>query len=349
MTLEIRHAKKIDAQDWDSIIDRSSYGTIFHHWDWLDITQKYTGTTLIPLMVTKGENPVGVFPLFLKKRGIYRTVFSPPPHSGLFYLGPVLIDDGDQKQDHREMRFQDFHRAIEKVIREEIRPNYISIALPPGLTDPRSYTWSGYSVEPRYDYSTDLTLGEEILYSALSKKQRQDINRSQKRGVSVELGGKEEYVEILDLMESRYREQEKPTTIPRGYLLDLYERYKENMVIFAARYREETITGLIDLQYRNSISSWIGNPRPRMSENVGSPNLFVGWEAIKQGCRSGCTSYVTMSAAGNERLHGYYSSQFNPSLKIRFHAKKMTFAGQILEKGYIRIIKPLHSIIGSAK
>lgn len=347
MTLEIRIVQNKDAQEWDSFVEQSSYGTLFHHWGWLEAVKRHTGSTLVPLMATRNGLPVGVVPLFFQKKGFFRMVFSPPPHAGLFYLGPVLAGAGKDRQDHWEMDYQDFHQAVEEVIRTDLNPDYTSIALPPALTDPRPYSWSGYSVEPRYDYVTDLIPGEEALYSLLSKKQRQDINRSKKRGVSVDIGGKEEYVAVLDLMEDRYQAQDKPTTIPRQYFLDLYDIFKENFVVFTARFEDEIVTGLIDIQYKGCTSSWIGNPKPRGGSNLGSPNLLVGWEAIRHACQNHCTSYITLSAAGNERLHRYYSSQFDPALKIRFHAKKMSFTGQILEKGYVQMMKPFLGKMGS--
>ena len=48
-----------------------------------------------------------------------------------------------------------------------------------------------------------------------------------------------------------------------------------------------------------------------------------------------------MGAAGNERLHTYYASKFDPELSISYNAKKKSFISGIFEKGYTNILKPL--------
>ena len=90
MTIEIRMASNADAEEWDRIISESPHGTLFHHWNWLKITEKHTRSTLYPLMGIEKGVPIGVFPLFFQKKGPARMVFSPPPHAAMFYLGPAM-------------------------------------------------------------------------------------------------------------------------------------------------------------------------------------------------------------------------------------------------------------------
>jgi len=340
MTVEIRIANTADAQEWDRISSESPHGTLFHQWSWLKITEKHTRTKLYPLIGEKAGIPIGVFPLFVQKKGTVSMVFSPPPHAALFYLGPVLLGYDTLIQEKWESLYFDFLNSVENFIAHDLKAQYISISLAPDLQDSRHFTWAGYSFAVQYDYVTDLSKGAEFLFQTLDKKQRQDINRAKKRGISVEIGGGKELGVIIDLMTDRYEQQEKIITVTREYLMDIYDVFKENMVIFIAKYEDEIITGLIDLTYKDTIYSWIGNARPRIPISP-SPNDLVGWEAIKYGCDHNFKSHVTMSAAGNQRLHTYYSTKFNPDLKIRFSAKKTSFLTGVLEKGYKNILKPL--------
>lgn len=340
MTVNIHIAQNDDAKDWDAINSRSTHGTLFHQWDWLKIAEKHTNMKLYPLTVEKAGTPIGIFPLFVQKKGPVSMVFSPPPHAALFYLGPVLLGYDVLIQEKWETLYFDFLKSVENFIANEIKAQYISISLSPGLQDSRQFTWSGYNFAVQYDYVTDLSKGAEYLFGTLDKKQRQDLNRAKKRGISVEIGGKKELGAIIDLMTDRYEQQEKIITVPRGYLMDIYDTFNNNIVIFVARYEGEIITGLIDLVYKDTIYSWIGNARPRIPISP-SPNDLVGWEEIKYGCDHNFKSHVTMSAAGNQRLHAYYSTKFNPDLKIRFSAKKTSFLTEILERGYKNILKPV--------
>jgi len=340
MTVEIRIANSDDIENWNTIISQSPHGTLFHQWNWLKITEKHTNTKLYPLMGIKGGIPVGVFPLFFQKKGTFGMVFSPPPHAALFYLGPVMTGFDTLKQEKKENIFIDFQNSVENFIINNLHAQYISISLPPALQDPRPFTWSGYSFEPHYDYVIDLSIGLDSLLKSLSLKQRQNLNRAQKRGITVELGGTTEYQRILDLMDFRYTQQSMNNMISRKYLLDIYDAYKGNIKIFVAKINGEIVTGSIDLQYRDTYYSWIGNPKPK-NRIAPSPNDLIIWGSVRYAYEQGFRYYVTMNAAGDKRLHTYYASKFDPELKVHFSVKKNSYHMGVLEKGYTAIIKPL--------
>jgi hypothetical protein len=340
MTFELRIASSEDAKEWDEINAKSPHGTIFHQWDWLKITEKHTQTTLYPLIGIKGSTSIGIFPLFFQKKGPIRMVFSPPPHAALFYLGPVMVGYDTLKQEKREINYISFQNSVEQFITHELKAQYISISLPPGLLDPRPFTWSGYSFEPQYDYVIDLSIGLDSLLETLDKRGRQNLTHAKKRGISVELGGKKEYEKILDLMEIRYKQQGKNVTVLRAYFLDLYEVYKDYLKIFVAKVDDKIVTGSIDVQYRDTHYSWIGNPKPKRRISP-SPNDLLIWESIRYAYERGFRFYVTMNAAGDRRLHSYYASKFDPELKVHISVKKHSSLTGLLERVYTNITKPL--------
>ena len=344
MTVDVRIAQNDDAEEWDAIISQSPHGTLFHSWNWLKIAEKHTNMKLFPLIGIKGTTPVGVIPLFFQKKGPIRQVFSPPPHAALFYLGPVLAGCDTLKQETRENNYIDFQNAVENFIINDLKANYISISLPPALQDPRPFKWSGYTIDLNFDYVTDLRIGPDSLLQTLNNKQRQNLNRARKRGISVEIGGKGEYETILDLMEIRYAQQGKIVTASRDYYLDIYDAYKQNLKIFVAKVDEEIVTGNIDFQYRDTHYSWIGNPRPKNHISP-SPNDLLIWESVRYAYEQGCRYYITMNAAGNKRLHSYYGSKFDPELKVHFSMKKVSYLTGTLEKVYTNIIKPLRGVM----
>jgi hypothetical protein len=145
---------------------------------------------------------------------------------------------------------------------------------------------------------------------------------------------------ILDLMDIRYAQQAKTVTESRKYFLDIYDNFKDSLRIFVAKLDGEVMTGNIDFQYRDSHYSWIGSPKPKIPLSP-SPNDLILWESILYAHDHGCRYYVTMSAAGNKRLHSYYAEKFNPELQIRYVATKKSFLSGMFEKGYTNILKPL--------
>ncbi len=341
MTEEIRIIPVDDAEEWDKIVSKSSQGTLFHTWKWLKITEKHTKSTLYTLMGMKGSTPVGIIPLFFQKKGPVRMVFSPPPHAALFYLGPVFVGYDALKQEKRESNYIGFQNSIENFIKNDLHAQYISISLSPAFRDSRPFAWSGYTIEPSFDYSTDLSIGLDDLLQTLDKRGRQNLTRARKRGITVEIGGKRDYEKILDLMDIRYSQQAMKIMASRQYFLDIYDAFRENMKIFVAKVDGEVVTGSIDLQYRNTHYSWIGSPKPKINISP-SPNDLVIWESIRIAHAGGFKYYVTMNAAGNKRLHSYYASKFDPELKVHFTAKKNSFLTGLLEKGYSSVYKPMN-------
>jgi hypothetical protein len=340
MTVEIRIAQNTDAKEWDTIVSESPHGTIFHHWNWLKITEKHIHMKLFPLIGIKNGVSIGVSPLFFQKKGPIRMVFSSPPHAALHYLGPVLAGCDTLRQEKWERIYIDFHNSVENFIKNNLKPQYISISLSPALQDPRPFSWSGYTIQPDYDYTIDLSCGIENLYKSLDGKQRADIKKAKEKGMIVEIGTKKDCEKILDLLNVRYAQQEKIITESRDYLLDIYDAYEDHIKAFVVKLDGEVITGIICLQYRDSLLSWIGNPKPKNRISP-SPNHLLFWESVEYASKHRFKYYTTMGAAGNKRLHEFYAARFNPELKIRYIATKKSFLTRIFEKGYTNILKPL--------
>jgi CelD/BcsL family acetyltransferase involved in cellulose biosynthesis len=340
MTVEVRIAQNGDAEEWDTIISKSPHGTLFHSWDWLKIIEKHTSMKLYPLIGVNGSTSIGVFPLFFQKKGPLRMVFSPPPHAQLPYLGPALAGPDTIKHEKREDMYIEFQNSFEHFIINNLKAHYIRISLPPDLQDLRPFTWSGYSIHPEYDYVSDLSIGPDSLLQILGKKQRQNLNRAKKRGITVEIGGKQEYEAILDLIEIRYAHQGKNFPASRDYFLDIYTAFRENIIIFVAKVDNEIVTGSIDFHYKNTHYSWIGSPKPKNPISP-SPNDLLIWESVRYAQERGCRYYVTVSAAGNQRLHVYYMEKLNPDLNIRYLVKKTSFLTGLIETGYQGIVEPI--------
>ena len=339
MTIEIKIVDEKDAEEWNKLVESSPHGTIFHTWKWLKIVEKHTSSKLYPIIGYKGTTPVGIFPLFYQRKTYLKMVFSPPPHTAINYLGPVLADYDKLKQAKKEINFVEFQRQADEFINEELKANYISISLPPGLLDPRPFQWAGYLVAPVYGYIRDLSKGLDYVWLQYGRKRRLDINRAIRRGISVEEGNREELEVLYNLLVGRYAEQDKIVTVPKDYLLELYDSFSRNMKIFVAKYEGEIVTGVIEIYYKDSAISWIGNPRPRVKISP-SPNDLLNWEAIKYACEHGFRYYEQIGAAGNERLYSYYS-KCNPELLVRFSVKKYSYIAKGLEMSYVKILKPM--------
>lgn len=339
MAPEIVVAQDGDAPLWDKIVEESPHGTIFHTWDWLKISEKHTSSRLIPLIFYDKDTLLGLMPIFLMKKYLLSMAFSPPPYTAQLFLGPIIIDYEKEKQHVREEMLINLRKKFDDYMKNFIKPDYISLSLPPGLHDPRPFQWADYRISHAYDYVTDVSKGTDFLWKQLSRKLRGDLNRAINRGISVKMGDREGLKVVYNMMVQRYAEQGKTVHVPDQYLFDLLDRYPENMKIFIAEHEGEILTGSIDVFYKNEVTSWIGNPKPSVAISP-SPNDLVNWEVIKHASEKGFKSYSVCGAGGNERLHKYYSAKFNPELRIRFNLKKANFIANAMDRGYHGLLKP---------
>ena len=348
MTVEIRIACDDDAEKWDTIISKSPQGTLFHTWNWLKSTEKYSETKLFPIIGMKGSSPVGAFPLFFQKKGPISMVFSPPPHASIPYLGPVLVGNETLIQEKWEKIYADFQEVVEHFINTDLKSNYSSITLGPTLKDPRPFAWSGYTIKPNYDYSVDTSKGIDKLYKSLDYNKRAELKKANEQEMIVEIGSKKEYEKILDLINERYAQQKKILTSSRNYFLDVFKTYKGNMKIFSVIVGGEVVTGIICIQYRDSLYGWVGNSKPKNRISP-SPNNLLYWEIVRYAAEHGFKEYTILGAAGNQRLHEFYAARFNPELILRYSAIKKSLLTGALEKAYIHILKPLRGKIEHVK
>jgi hypothetical protein len=301
--------------------------------------EKHTKSTFYPIIGLNSTEPIAAFPLFVNKKYHLNMLFSPPPHVGMLFLGPVFVEYDLLKQDKKESYYTGFQKEVDTFLANEISSDYNYFALPPNLADPRPFQWADYEVIPAYDYEFKVKLGKEALWQNLKKNARTDITRARKKGISIEAGHREEFICIYTLLQERYRDQKRTVNVPLEYLLDIYNRFENNIRILVAKYNGEIITGSVKVCYRNTEYSWIGSPKPSIPISP-SPNPLITWEEISHACDSGLDAYLQMGTAGNERLSSYFR-KFNPDLKNRFIVKKKSRFANLIENGYLSAIKPL--------
>jgi hypothetical protein len=345
MDMELRILPESENELWGKILGSSDHATIFHSWEWLKTAEKYSGTRFIPLIGMRGTEPVCIIPLFVQQTFLQTLVFSPPPHLAIPFLGPVFANFSQLKMHKKESNYIEFRNLLDKFLRTELKADYISIFLPPGLQDPRPFAWAGYDVRPIYDYIIQLDGTTDEIWGQFGKNVRMDINRCEKKGYIVEEGGEKEIHLVHDLMSKRYRQQNKRVKVPEEYLMEIYRIFDKNVKVFTVTYQDRVLTGWIDILYRDELYSWIGNLRP-LEKISPSPNDTSSWYGIRFAKNNGARHYITGEAAGNERLHEYYA-KFNPDLRIRYSVKRRSLISQFLENIYLGLIKPVRERMDS--
>jgi len=284
---------------WDNAVQTSPQGTIFHTWKWLKIVERYSqkktligrySSTLYPLLVTEDSKIIGLMPVFCYSLPFLKMLTSPPVAVENYYLGPVLCNFEDLKPEKQQIMQMDFHRETENFIKNTLHPRRILIHTCPRFIDIRPFKWSGYEVEPRYTYEIDLSLGKDALWENFGKNLKYYLRRTEKEGVTVEQGSREDCSFIHDLL--KQRERIHP---PEDYLLDIFDAFSpENLHVFIARQNGKNLTGIIILTYQDSVIFWLGAPKLSVKGII--PNELVIWKSIVWAIENGYKRYEIMVA-----------------------------------------------------
>ena len=307
-------------EEWNNLVDKCPYATIFHTWNWLKIAEKHTKSRLYPLVGLKSTTPISIYPVFLQKRGLVRLAFSPPPKVGLLYLGPLIVDYDQLKQSKRESTFIGFQREVDAFIFSELNVNYFRVRSSPGLSDSRPFRWTRYEIEPFYTYMLNLDKGGDYVWNQFNKQLRVDIKKTEREGVSVEESDKKGLEFLHSSIFRRFEEQGLKSSIPEDYLFELYDSFHpQNMKVFVAKYRGETVGGQIALCYRDRVSLWVGVPKTTLKGIY--PNDLVQWEVMKWACENGFKRYEIMDSGHNPRLR-HFKAKYNPQLEVFFSSVK---------------------------
>lgn len=324
---------------WDSLVEETSEGTIFHSLNWLKIIEKHTSSKLHPLIGFKGGEIVGVFPLFRQDFmfSFLKTVLSPHGSSLVPYLGPLFLKYNEHKQDKKESILKDLQAAFEDFI-QHISADYVSIVLSPGFLDIRPYQWSGYDVRPCYTYIQNLS-DIESLWNGLKKQLRKNINNAERRGVTVNEGNKKDLDFLYSSVFQRLKEQQLFLEIPKEYLYDLYDTfYPRNLRIFTAEYKGEKVGGLLITCYKDKVSVWFGAVKSEFSGLY--PNDLLHWTVMKWTNEQGFRKFEIIGA--NSPTISFFKARYNLNLQLYFSASKYSsWFVKYAKSAYLKTLVPV--------
>ncbi len=316
MEIKLKNVGEEDSEFWDKLVSSSSYGTIFHTWKWLKISEKHSNSKLYHIMAFKDDIIVGIYPIFIIRKGFINLAFSPPPGFDE-YLGPLLFDE-NLKQEKKESFFIEFQEKIDNFLFSELRCKYVEIHSSPGLYDCRPFKWCSYRIIPVYTSRIDLTKGEDYVWDQFDRKLRVGINRATRENVIIEDGNEKDLKFIIDnTIKKRYNELIfKPMPVNLNRLLELYKEFKLKFLI--ARYKGERVSALIAPTYKNVTYFWIG----AIKKLSGIPqNELLQWEAINWASNNGFAYYENMGT-GETLSHRSIKSKYSAEPIIWFKAIK---------------------------
>ncbi len=324
-----------DKDAWDLFIDESPSGLLFHKWDYLHLTAKHTGSTLLPYAVYKGDEPICAFPLYFRRMHGINTLFSPPPLTVIPHLGCVMNRTfKGLKQSKKESTLKLVAEDIRGVV-EELSPNYLSISFVPEFGDVRHYLWGRCDVKIRYTYTIDLEQSLEELWNGLHYKLRNKLKKEAQADLRLE---RTNDISILHQSISE-RYQDPSLEIPpikRNYLKELVQAYPDRIGIYYLYDAEDEVAGMVAAQEYKRFLLWMGTPR---IESAHAGNEYLQWLLIQHAKTRGYKTFENMGA--NNPDLAFFKSRFNPDLTMYFEVEKKDTLGAFSEWAYLTFVKRL--------
>jgi len=330
MSIELINDKTV----WDSFVEKSPTGLLFHKWDFLNSIAKFTGYTLERYGIYDGNTLIALFPIFSRSLFGFKTLFSPPPQAGVPYLGFIMDSDYNSlKQDKKETRMSIIVDMLNKIVKDK-NFNYISISLIPNFLDIRPFRWEYYETNMLYTYSIDLSQPCNEIFSGFKNTIRRQLKKAMSYNLFLE---KSDNVSLFYSMETkRYNEQGLNfPLISQKYLENLLSLYPENFLLYYLYDDKENMKGaILTHEYNNQFLLLKGATKTEV--NVGG-NEFMIWELIKKAKRENY-KYFDLVGANNKNLCTF-KSQFNPSLDFTYSIKKQDRLGSLAETLYKQFIR----------
>lgn len=315
MSVEIRLP---DDEQWNELVDLAPESTPFHRAEALATLEKHSGATLYPLAGFKGQEPVGLFPMFAVSKGPMTAVYSPPQGFNVYNLGPVRMNAGKLKRRKRDRRHRRFIEAAIEWIEERETPRYWNFRTTCEYEDARPFGWNGFDIEPRYTYIVDIDQPPDELLSQFSSDLRRKLRKEYDVDYEIEEEGPRAIDQIVELTRERHREQGEHFPVTAAYVHELADRLPQGTIRpYVCRIDGEIVGGLIDVESEDAAGAWIANGK---TDAPIPANDLLEWQVCLDAMDRGRTAFDLMGA-NHERIYSY-KAKFAPNLVPYLSIKK---------------------------
>jgi lipid II:glycine glycyltransferase (peptidoglycan interpeptide bridge formation enzyme) len=143
---------------------------------------------------------------------------------------------------------------------------------------------------------------------------------------------------VYSALSERYAQQKIRLPLKAQYLRDLYQSFGQTgLRTFLALYDGKVVGSIICVAYKDTFVSWQGGSRP--GDNGFESNELLFWHTIEKAIQEGF-KWFEIEGANSQHLCDF-KSRFNPSISPYFMVRRADLIGQLAEKAYFTIFKPV--------
>ncbi|WP_306058962.1 lipid II:glycine glycyltransferase FemX [Natronococcus wangiae] len=323
-----------DADEWNRYVERSDGTNPFSRAEAVRLQAEDTGTTPYLLTGFKGQEAVGIFPIFEYSKGPITGAFSPAPRSWSCYLGPSLLNVDKLKQRKADRRIQQFLEGCIEWIDGAISPQYAKFVAAE-FDDVRPFVWSEYDVEPGYTYVVDLEGSEEALLKRFSGDARNNIRNADEDAYVVEEGDNDDVERIVEQVANRYENQGRSFQLNPDFARAVHRRLPDGAIRpYVCRVDGEFVGGILVVESQTTRYRWQGGVKP--DTGIDLPiNDLLDWHVMRDGLRDGL-DYYDLVGAGVPSINRY-KAKFNPRLETNYTITSGSFGLDLLIDRYRKL------------
>lgn len=328
MSIEVREVTEADAERWNRVVDRSDQSSPFHYYEALELLEEYSGTELHALMGFKGQQPIGVLPVFERTMGPLTLALSPPDGLEVFYLGLALVNPPELKQRKAERRNRAFVEAAVEWLDRALAPDLTHIRTVDGYTDVRPLKNEGFDVTPYYTYVVDLDRDEEDVLMGFSGDARSNVRDAEETDVDYEitLGDADACTRIIERVGDRLDDLDVQYDLLPAFAHDLYERLPDGTVRpYECYVEDEAVGGILVLELGDTAYGWQGGTKYRGELAI---NDVLDWHIMRDAMDRGMKRYDLYGA--NLGRTSDYKSKFGPEAVPNYSAMRRSTRAKLL-------------------
>lgn len=325
--------RRLDLGEWERVLPSSGFG-VFHTPEALAVIDDHTEMEMQLYGGFKGEEPVGLLPVFLRENPLSRAAFSPPPSMSIPHMGPVLMPTSPKRR-----KIERTNRRFTGLLVDELdltaRLTLFRIVGSPGYADPRPFRWVDQEIDPRFTYVLDVTEELDTLMEAFSRDLRREIRRSREVDLDVSVEGADAAAQVARDVRRRYREQDEQAPITTQFVRDLVDALGHRARTYVARDPSgEYRGGIVTLFSNDRANFWQGGVS-HSYEGV-SVNSLLHWriiEDIAAGTPIESVDGYDLVGANTKRLCDY-KSKFDAELVPYYVAESPGHGMDVAKKAY---------------
>ena len=344
MGIEVTKLRPDETDDWNRYVDRSSSTMPLHRFEALLTIAEASNTNLHPLVGRKGQEPVGILPLFEKRKGPFQFVYSPPTELQIPYLGPALIGTEQLKQRKAEKWNHRFIGGCIEWIDENLDADHVDVRTTDRFPDARSFIWNGFDVEPAYTYVVDITPGKDELLQRFSSGARRRIVNADTDAYTIEEDGENAIRQVLRQLQRRHENNsdETYTGVDPEFAVDLYDALPEGQFRpYVCRVNDEFAGGILTFESHDTVYTWRGGAKPDLDLPV---NELTDWKIMREAAERGKTRYDFVGAMKPRLCE--YKAKFAPEPKLLYMARRKSQRMQVLSTVYNKMPEQVQSTLG---